>query len=113
MRKTFWDIPSGAYPAHLLVIEHVLPNRLNAFIASVNLCCDFRPFEAEFLQRCEGDVHFSCKEGDIIAAAIDTAMQTGERVNVGLNVTATVPTKLGNEPAGKFKLTISIKKSKG
>lgn len=72
----------------------------------------FKDFQGEFLHRCEGDVHFICKEGDVIAAAIDTAIQTQERVNVSLNVIATVPTKLGHEPAGKFKLTISIKKSK-
>ncbi len=73
----------------------------------------FKDFHGDFLHRCEGDVHFSCKEGEVIAAAIAKAKQTNERQNVTLNVIATVPTKLGAEPAGKFQLTLSIKKSKG
>ena len=70
----------------------------------------FKDFYAEFLHRCEGDVYFTCNEGDVIAAAINQAAQTGERQNVTLNVTATVPSKLGAEPAGRFRLTLSLKK---
>jgi hypothetical protein len=70
----------------------------------------FKDFYAEFLHRCEGDVYFTCEEGHLIAAAIHQAKTTNERQNVTLNVTATVPSKLGEEPAGKFKLTLSLKK---
>lgn len=71
----------------------------------------FKDFQAEFLQRCEGDVHFTCSEGALIAEIIAKAKQSGERQNVTLNVTATVPSKLGAEPAARFKLTLSLKKS--
>lgn len=71
----------------------------------------FKDFHAEFLHRCEGDVHFTCDGGALIADAIKKAAETSERQNVTLNVIATVPTKLGSEPAGKFTLTLSLKKS--
>jgi hypothetical protein len=70
----------------------------------------FKDFYADFLQRCEGDVYFTFEEGELIAAAIERTKNTGERQNVTLNVTATVPSKLGSEPAAKFKLTLSLKK---
>jgi hypothetical protein len=70
----------------------------------------FKDFYGEFLHRCEGDVHFTCNEGSLIAAAIEKTKATGERQNVTLNVTATVPSKSGDEPAGKFELTLSLKK---
>lgn len=70
----------------------------------------FKDFYGEFLHRCEGDVHFTCTEGNLIAAAIAQAKATNERQNVTLNVTATVPSKSGDEPTGKFKLTLSLKK---
>ena len=58
----------------------------------------FKDFYADFLQRCEGNVYFTCDEGELIAAAINKAIATNERQNVTLNVTATVPDKLGTEP---------------
>jgi hypothetical protein len=70
----------------------------------------FKDFHGEFLHRCEDDVYFTCDQGQLIAAAIEQAKLTNERVNTTLNVTATVPTKLGAEPAGKFTLTLSLKK---
>jgi hypothetical protein len=69
----------------------------------------FKDFQADFLKRCEGDACFTCVEGDAIAAAISRTVQTGERQNVTLNVTATVPSQSPEEVA-RFKLTISIKK---
>tara|TARA_R110000868_G_scaffold53033_1_gene166893 strand:- start:1618 stop:1785 length:168 start_codon:yes stop_codon:yes gene_type:complete len=49
-------------------------------------------------------------EGALIAEAINKAATTNERQNVTLNVTTTVPEKLGDEPTGKFQLTLSLKK---
>jgi hypothetical protein len=69
----------------------------------------FKDFYADFLHRCEGDVYFRCDEGEVIAAAIKQAKLTNERQNVTINVTATVPSKLGTELAGRFRLTLSLK----
>jgi hypothetical protein len=69
----------------------------------------FKDFYAEFLKRCEANVHFTCNEGQVIAETIEKARQTKERQNVTLNVTGTVPAEYGDEPVCKFKLTLSIK----
>jgi acyl-coenzyme A thioesterase PaaI-like protein len=69
----------------------------------------FKDFHAEFLKRCEGDVYFTCNEGNLIAKTIENARQTNARQNVELNVIGTVPSKFGDEPVCHFKLTLSIK----
>ncbi|VVC74924.1 hypothetical protein AQUSIP_01980 [Aquicella siphonis] len=70
----------------------------------------FKDFGADFLKRCEGDTFFACDEGRIIADTVALARQTGERQNVTLSVIATVPSKYGDEPVGKFRLTLSLKR---
>tara|TARA_R110000868_G_scaffold22219_3_gene91276 strand:- start:184 stop:654 length:471 start_codon:yes stop_codon:yes gene_type:complete len=92
------DLVPGALAMHLIKHQQ---DKIN-FV--------FKDFHAEFLHRAEGDVHFTCDEGHIIAAAIEETKQKNERANATLNVTATVPSKFGTEPVGKFKLTISLKK---
>lgn len=92
------DLVPGALAMHLIKQQ------------SEKIIFVFKDFHAEFLHRCEGDVHFVCEEGELIAAAIDAATRTNERQNVTLNVIATVPSKLGDDPAGKFRLTLSLKK---
>jgi len=69
----------------------------------------FKDFQADFLKRCEGDACFTCSEGLAISEAVARAVQTRERQNVTLNVTATVPSLSGDEVIARFKLTISIK----
>ncbi len=70
----------------------------------------FKDFQAEFLKRAEGDVVFSCDQGRELRAAVDETIRTGERVNPVVHVIATVPSKFGNEPVAKFKLTLSLKR---
>ena len=68
----------------------------------------FKDFHADFLKRSEGDVHFVCKEGSAIQKLVEVAEQTGERQNLPIHITATVPS-ISNEPVAKFILTLSIK----
>ena len=68
----------------------------------------FKDFHADFLKRAEGDVHFICEDGPAIQELIKVAEKTGERQNLPVNITATVPT-LSNKPVAKFILTLSIK----
>ncbi len=69
-----------------------------------------KDFQAQFFKRFEGDTHFTCAEGNLIADTIKRVIQTKERQSIALNVIATVPAKFGNEPVGKFVVMISIKK---
>lgn len=69
----------------------------------------FKDFQADFLKRCEDDVYFICDEGALVSETIKRAIQTKQRENVTLNVTATIPSLFKDEPVGKFKLTLSLK----
>lgn len=70
----------------------------------------FKDFHGEFLHRAESNVYFICDEGELIKKAIQQAIDSNERQNVTLNVTTIVPDKFGNEPTGKFTITLSLKK---
>ncbi len=70
----------------------------------------FKDFNAKFLKRAEGDVHFHCGDGKAIQSLVYQAIKTGERQNYPLSVLATVPAKFGNEPVAEMTLTLSIKK---
>ena len=70
----------------------------------------FKDVRAEFLKRAEGDVHFACTQGGEIRALIEKARTSGERENLPLHVTATVPSLFGDEPVARFTLTLSVKK---
>jgi acyl-coenzyme A thioesterase PaaI-like protein len=69
----------------------------------------FKNFEAEFLKRAEGDVYFCCSQGKEIAALVELAASSGERVERQVEVIATVPS-LSDEPVARFKLTLSLKR---
>ena len=92
------DVASGLISFHLVRTRKL---RMN-FI--------FKDMKAEFLKRAEDDVHFSCDEGANIVALVDRAMASGEREETTVNVIARVPTKLGDEPAARFAMTLSVKK---
>jgi hypothetical protein len=70
----------------------------------------FKDIKGEFLKRAEGDVHFTNEEGEKIVALIDRALASGEREEIAVRVTATVPEKLGAEPVAVFELTLSVRK---
>lgn len=70
----------------------------------------FKDLRAEFLKRAEGDVVFTNADGPLIQDLVARALETGERQEATVAVTATVPSKLGDEPVARFALTLSVKK---
>lgn len=70
----------------------------------------FKDFKAEFLRRAEGDVYFVCEDGLAVQKLVDDAMETGERQNMTVTVTAYVPTDRPQDPVATFELTLSVKK---
>ena len=69
----------------------------------------FKDFHAEFLKRAEGDVEFTNDDGSVIEELLERTLRTGERQEATVNVVATVPSKLGDEPVARFALTLSLK----
>ncbi len=90
------DCAGGAYAMHL--IRH----------QKLNMALAFKDFEAKFLKRAEGDVEFCCAQGKEIAALVELATTSGERVERQIEVIATVPS-ISDEPVAVFKLTLSLK----
>lgn len=74
-----------------------------------NVSIVFKDMQGEFLKRADGDVHFSCSDGRKIAQAFEETIADGERKNIPVNVTATVPDKHGDEPVATFRLTLSMR----
>ncbi|EJL6395789.1 DUF4442 domain-containing protein [Vibrio cidicii] len=70
----------------------------------------FKGVKAEFLKRPEADVHFVCHDGDVIDRMLQQTLETGERINQDVRITALCPTLHGSEPMAQFDLTLSIKK---
>ena len=73
------------------------------------IALSFKDFEADFLKRAEGDTFFTNTQGLEIRAFVQRAIESGERENMPVKVTATVPSKFGDEPVAEFTLTLSIK----
>lgn len=71
----------------------------------------FKNMQSNFLKRAEGDVVFHVKDGVLIKDLVTKAIETGERVELPVPVTATCPEKLGDEPVTEFILTLSLKLS--
>ena len=69
----------------------------------------FKDFNADFLKRSEGDVHFICKDGKKITEMIEKVIESQKRVNQSIEVLAYVPEKFKSEPVAKFSLTLSLK----
>lgn len=69
----------------------------------------FKDFQANFLKRAEGDVHFICNDGKLISEMIKETELSKKRVNKTINITAYVPSKLEDTPVAKFVLTLSLK----
>lgn len=74
-----------------------------------NVALIFKDFRAEFLKRAEGDALFTCNDGPAVSDLVREAIATGERINTTVQVTATVPSKLGDEPVARFELTLSLR----
>ena len=94
----------GADVASGLISFHQMQKR------KLNLSFLFKDLKAEFLKRAEGDVHFINDDGPLIMDLIERTLATGERQQATVHVTATVPSKLGDEPVARFEMTLSLKK---
>lgn len=70
----------------------------------------FKDVRAEFLKRAEGDVVFTNEDGALVQDLVRRALETGEREEATVRVTARVPSKLGEEPVAQFALTLSLKR---
>jgi hypothetical protein len=89
----------------LLAMQMILEKKLKVSLV-------FKDFKADFLKRPEGDVFFTCEDGELISSMIDETVKTGERIDKPVNIVATVPSISGNEPVANFILTLSLKLSK-
>ncbi len=69
----------------------------------------FKDVQAQFLKRAEGETVFRCDDGATISQALEKTFRTGERINQTVSVTATTPSKFGDEPVATFELTLSVK----
>ena len=78
--------------------------------SSQNISLIFKSMKAEFHKRAEGDVYFTCDQGREISELVAASIESGERVELPVQVTARVPDKLGDEPIAKFTLVLSLKK---
>ncbi|NDE14843.1 DUF4442 domain-containing protein [bacterium] len=70
----------------------------------------FADIKGEFLKRPEADVHFTCNDGPAIRDLVQRTIQSGERQSMPVNIVATCPSKLGEEPVARFVLTLSLKR---
>ena len=70
----------------------------------------FKDFQADFLKRAEDDTFLVCEQGREISALVDQASRLEERQEMAVKVTATVPTRFGDEPVAKFSMTLSLKR---
>ncbi len=69
----------------------------------------FKDFQADFLKRADGHVHFVCAEVPLVQQLIDKAADSDQRHAQTFAGFAYVPEK-GDEPVMKYKLTLSVKK---
>lgn len=70
----------------------------------------FKDFKAEFLKRPESDVVFACEDGKAIQELVRKTLESGERENLPVRITATCPDQSGAEPVAEFVLTLSLKR---
>jgi hypothetical protein len=92
------DVAAGLIAFHLVAAKK----------ARVNFI--FKDLRAEFLKRAEGDVVFTNSDGALVQDLVRRALESEERQEATVHVTATVPAKLGDEPVAKFELTLSVKR---
>jgi len=94
----------GADVAAGLIVFHLVMQRRErvSFI--------FKDIRGEFLKRAEGDVLFTNSDGPLIQDLVRRALASDERHEATVHVTATVPSKLGDEPVARFELTLSVRK---
>lgn len=69
----------------------------------------FKDFQASFLKRADGDVHFICDEIADVLAVIEEAKTNPERVERKMKGYAIVPSKSLTEPVMTYELTLSVR----
>jgi hypothetical protein len=89
---------AGGYAATMLIRERQ---------AQVSFI--FGEFTAKFHKRPEADTLFRCADGLKMAALVDRAIASGERVHDHVDVVATSPAASGESPVATFRLTVSLK----
>jgi len=89
---------SGAYLAMKLIGK-----------SEKKISLSFKDFSADFLKRAEGDTYFTCKQGREIAEFVERVANGKDRETMKIEVIATCPDKLGNEPVATFELGLSLK----
>ena len=82
--------------------------RINESAHSISLI--FKSLTAEFLKRAEGDVYFVCNQGRKISDLVAAAEASEQRVESPIEVVATVPDQLQQDPVARFTLVLSLKK---
>lgn len=100
----FGALCTGADAAVALLALQALGGRRLAIL--------FKDLRAEFIKRAEGDVHFTCEDGDEVRRLFDRAQATGERETARLAVVATVPEKLGTDIVARFELTMAARSAR-
>ena len=91
------DLAGGMPAARLITAKHR------------NVKLVFGEMHAEFLKRADGNVVFRPKDPRRVAELVHETVRTGERVSAPVEVVATVPSKYGDEPVARFRMTISLK----
>lgn len=89
--------------AGLLALEHIRVQK-----EKIDLI--FGSFRGSFLRRAEDHTLFTCNEGDRISALVSEAASSDQRVELPVEVVATVPARTGNEPVARFELLLSLKR---
>ena len=69
----------------------------------------FKDFQANFLKRAEGDVHFSVTQIPEIKKLVADVIKSGERMNMPVLIKAYVPSVNPSEEVATFTLTLSLK----
>ena len=69
----------------------------------------FKDFKADFLKRAEGDVHFKVSQIQEIKKFVNEVIESKERRNLPVEISAVVPSINPNEVVAKFVLTLSLK----
>lgn len=95
------DLAAGLHCMHATEAEKATSGARIGFV--------FKDVQGDFLRRPDGDVHFVSDQGAAVAAAVKEAAASGERVNIPVPITCTVPTE-GDEPVATFTLTLSLKR---
>ncbi len=78
-------------------------------LSKKKVALSFKDFHAEFLKRAEGDVHFIVDQIPEIKSFVEKVISSGERMNMPVNIIATVPSLNPDEIVAKFTLTLSLK----